>query len=408
MINSYKNTKITAESNDKISRLIALPLLKKEFPLGNLPDFKIDTIINIQKMINIRAEKDMARQVKGLEYYGYYVKDLSKFFNKKIKFKKIILTKEDKILALKKDSDNNLPRAAHIKIPVLKRLGDTIDNFIFEEKNKILNNKKKIFNYILPSWVQPTVQEVKREIIFKTHNYIKSVTRYSSNLAENTNVVYSFNKKKNNFFKIQNIYSLLHYSFHKMCGSISTPIFLISHKKIKIQVWFFWSPDVRKRILKSKFYSKFLLLNNEQLSNLGKSLSKYLKQPVELELIRLYAPQLDSTVFVNLIGFIVNYTKYKLIRQIIFRIGYTINATKLKIRTRKMNPIIPSVLTGIKLRLAGRFMNQRYYQRVRNREIQRGSLTRNNAKLVNLSRIHGKSRRGAYSVTVTSGYSIID
>jgi len=117
---------------------------------------------------------------------------------------------------------------------------------------------------------------------------------------------------------------------------------------------------------------------------------------------------LDSTVFVNLIGFIVNYTKYKLIRQIIFRIGYTINATKLKIRTRKMNPIIPSVLTGIKLRLAGRFMNQRYYQRVRNREIQRGSLTRNNAKLVNLSRIHGKSRRGAYSVTVTSGYSIID
>jgi len=85
MINSYKNTKITAESNDKISRLIALPLLKKEFPLGNLPDFKIDTIINIQKMINIRAEKDMARQVKGLEYYGYYVKDLSKFFNKKIK-----------------------------------------------------------------------------------------------------------------------------------------------------------------------------------------------------------------------------------------------------------------------------------------------------------------------------------
>src|SRR5882762_5005549 len=151
MINSYKNTKITAESNDKISRLIALPLLKKEFPLGNLPDFKIDTIINIQKMINIRAEKDMARQVKGLEYYGYYVKDLSKFFNKKIKFKKIILTKEDKILALKKDSDNNLPRASHIKIPVLKRLGDTIDNFIFEEKNKILNNKKKIFNYILPS-----------------------------------------------------------------------------------------------------------------------------------------------------------------------------------------------------------------------------------------------------------------
>ena len=404
MNNNYKHTKITPESNDKISRLIALPLLKKEFPLGNLPDFKLDTIIKIQKMINIRAEKDMARHEKGLEYYDYYVTDLSKFFNTKIK--KIYITKEEKILALKNDSPNNLPRAAHIKIPVLKRLGDTIDNFIFEEKNKKLNNKKK-FNYSIPSWLQPTVQEVKREIIFKTHNYIKSITRYNSNLAENSKVVYSFNKK-NNFLKIQNIYSVLHYSFHKMCGSISTPIFLISHKKIHIQVWFFWSPDTKKRILKSKFYSKFLFLNNEQLCNLGNSLSKFLKKRIELEFIRLYAPQLDSTVFVNLIGFIVNYTKYNLIRQFIFRIGYNINATKLKIRTRKMNPIIPSVLTGIKLRLAGRFMNQRYYQRVRNREIQRGSLTRSNAKLVNLSRIHGKSRRGAYSVTVTSGYSIID
>jgi hypothetical protein len=148
MNNNYKHTKITPESNDKISRLIALPLLKKEFPLGNLPDFKLDTIIKIQKMINIRAEKDMARHEKGLEYYDYYVTDLSKFFNTKIK--KIYITKEDKILALKNDSPNNLPRAAHIKIPVLKRLGDTIDNFIFEEKNKKLNNKKK-FNYSIPS-----------------------------------------------------------------------------------------------------------------------------------------------------------------------------------------------------------------------------------------------------------------
>jgi len=148
--------------------------------------------------------------------------------------------------------------------------------------------------------------------------------------------------------------------------------------------------------------------NKNYLTNLAESLSKLLKKPVELEIIRIYNPYLDSKVMVNLFGFVVNFTKYKIIREFIFRVGYNIDATKLKIRKKEMDPIIPSVLTGIKLRLAGRFMNQRFYRRVRNKEIQRGSLTRNNARVVNLARLSGKSKRGAYSVTVTSGYSIID
>jgi Mitochondrial ribosomal protein (VAR1) len=111
---------------------------------------------------------------------------------------------------------------------------------------------------------------------------------------------------------------------------------------------------------------------------------------------------------VNIFGFVVNYTKYGIIRDYIYRIGYKINDTKLKIRKKEMDAIIPSVLTGIKLRVAGRLMTQRFYRRVRNKEFQRGSLTRNNAKLVTLARFSSKNRRGAYSITVTSGYSILD
>jgi hypothetical protein len=73
-----------------------------------------------------------------------------------------------------------------------------------------------------------------------------------------------------------------------------------------------------------------------------------------------------------------------------------------------MDPIVPSVLTGIKLRFAGRFMTQKFFRRVRNKEIQRGALTRNTTKLVKLSRFSNKNRRGAYSISITAGYSILD
>jgi hypothetical protein len=163
--------------------------------------------------------------------------------------------------------------------------------------------------------------------------------------------------------------------------------------------------------LESKYYSKFLIYNKKILQKLAVSLTKYFKKPVELELIRIYAPYLDGNILVNLFGLMVNIVKYARFRNFIYHMGYIIRDTNLKIRKNEMDSIIPSVLTGIKLRFAGRFMTQKFFRRVKNKEIQRGALTRARsapAKLIKLSRVSNKNRRGAYSISITTGYSILD
>ena len=124
-----------SQSNDKISRLIALPLLKTEFKEGGAPDYSIDTIINIQKMINTRPKIDLARFKKGKEYFIEYSKNVSDYL------KNTNLNKELKLLELKNYKANN-----NKKIPVLQILNTTVDNFIYESAtpDSDLINKKKI------------------------------------------------------------------------------------------------------------------------------------------------------------------------------------------------------------------------------------------------------------------------
>jgi hypothetical protein len=121
-----------------------------------------------------------------------------------------------------------------------------------------------------------------------------------------------------------------------------------------------------------------------------------------------YAPFLESTILSNLFGIVVNYVKYNKFRTLISELGKLITKTNLKIRSKQMNPVIGSVLSGINLRLAGRFLSHRFTQRVRNKEIQRGGLNRTSAQYVKLSRVSNKNRRGAYCITITTGYSILD
>ena len=421
------NNSIILRNNDKISRLIALPLLKTEYKDGNIPDLSIDNIINIQKMINTRPKIDLARFTKGKEYFIDYSKNIYDYLNT------TNISKELKLLDLKNYNINNNTNTT--QIPLLKDLNTTISNIIYEEtdndlinnnnnNNKINNNnnnnnnyfnnnqtnKMKKFNYSIPSYIgrSPGQYNIeRREIIFRTYNFIKTISLYNSELGKNNYNVYSFNKK-NNLLILDNIYYNLKSWFNKMSSIIGKPVLLFSHNKIKILVCFYWTPYNEETKLESKFYSKFLIYNKNLLEKLTVSLTKYFKKPVELELIRIYAPYMDGNILVNLFGLMSNIVKYGRFRNFIYHMGYIIRDTKLKIRKKEMDPIVPSVLTGIKLRFAGRFMTQKFFRRVRNKEIQRGALTRNTTKLVKLSRFSNKNRRGAYSISITAGYSILD
>ena len=66
-----------------------------------------------------------------------------------------------------------------------------------------------------------------------------------------------------------------------------------------------------------------------------------------------------------------------------------------------------SCLSGLKFRLAGRFYGRKIIPRKTVFNLQRGSLARDKVQLIEKSRIRGKTRRGAYSFTVTLGHVLV-
>jgi len=195
-----------SQRNDKISRLIALPLLKTEIKEGGAPDYSIDTIINIQKMINTRPKIDLARFKKGKEYFIEYSKNVSDYL------KNTNLNKELKLLELKNyKANNNTNNNKRATPPVLQILNTTVDNFIYESAtpDSDLINKKKFFNYKNNNWaLRSSPSEPRREIIFRTYNFMKTISLSGASRANNSYNVYSFNKN-NNLLILDNIYYLL-------------------------------------------------------------------------------------------------------------------------------------------------------------------------------------------------------
>ena len=66
-----------------------------------------------------------------------------------------------------------------------------------------------------------------------------------------------------------------------------------------------------------------------------------------------------------------------------------------------------SKISGVKIKLGGRTFKQKVIPRRTVQQIQRGSLARDKVQLIEKSRITGKTRRGAYSFTVTLGHVLV-
>ena len=265
----------------------------------------------------------------------------------------------------------------------------TNDKKIHINKNsiKLLNLNKEVENMPL--------QEVKKEI--KIYNYINSISEYKNETVKYQNIVYLFNKNnkglQNSSVGInKNVFTLLESTFLSMSSLISKPIIIITPNKVVIQLFYYLN----------KYYSKNKLLNinNNKLESLCLNLSKIYKKPVELELDRLHYPYFDSNILSNMIGLISNIVKLRFIIKKLFSIA------KIK-KTNKFSnkySIIPSYLSGFKIRVAGRLLTQRVIPRLTVKTIQRGTLARGKAKFVDSARFSNKNKRGSFSITITMGH----
>jgi hypothetical protein len=265
------------------------------------------------------------------------------------------------------------------------------DNKIHINKNTI-----KLFNANKGTeGLSAGLQKVQKEI--KLYNYFNSISEYKNETVKYQNIVYLFNKNnkglQNSSVGInKNVFRLLESTFLSMSSLISKPIIIITPNKVVIQLFYYLN----------KFYSnnKLLNINNDKLQSLCLNLNKIYKKPVELELDRLHYPYFDSHILSNMIGLISNIVKLRFIIKKLFSIA------KIK-NTNKFNnnySIIPSYLSGFKIKVAGRLLTQRVIPRLTVKTIQRGTLARGKAKFVDSARFTNKNKRGSFSITVTMGH----
>jgi len=237
--------------------------------------------------------------------------------------------------------------------------------------------------------------EQQKEIQIST--YINSISKYQNETVKYQNIVYLFNKNnkglQNSSVGInKNVFTLLESTFLSMSSLISKPIIIITPNKVVIQLFYYLN----------KYYSnnKLLNINNEKLQFLSLNLRKIYQKPVELELDRLHYPYYDSNILSNMIGLISNIVKLRFIIKKLFSIA------KIK-KTNKFNnkySIIPSYLSGFKIKVAGRLLTQRVIPRLTVKTIQRGTLARGKAKFIDSARFTNKNKRGSFSITITMGH----
>ena len=324
-----------------------------------------------------------------------------------------------------------------------------------------LNNKNNLSNYsnknnfIIPIQNKNIPVVYNNKLIPIINQYIKSMTIFNmknkgSIFSYSSIIGFNFLSKNNKLIK--NVYKFLSTSFYSMYCLISKPVFVITPDKIIIQLFYYlFIPNLFKfkirnrkkffnRLLKSKraksnrnffnnqnkfrFSNKFKYkkikkaqrkifrkLSNISLINLYPNkfkkicliLSRFFKKPVELDLIRLHYPYNDSNILVNLLGIMINKIKIRIIIRKLFRKAIIKNPNKLE---NKNLTILPSFLSGMNIRIAGRLLTQKVVPRMTVKTIRRGVLAKSKVNFSDVARLTKKNKRGAFSITISSGQNL--
>lgn len=360
------------------------------------PLFKNFNIVNNKNKISFISENNKPILYNNLFkrsilFIKLYNKNLHLFILNKINKNKAILEpKLTENLNLKKRENKNLLQYKN---------KNTIKNLYGNGKIKMLTpiNQIELEKDINTNKIS---QENKTDI--NINKLIKTVSIFNSEIAKSKNIVYQFNKNNKTLSYSLNKYvtTIIEYSFLSMFSLISKPVFVFKADKIIIQFFFFLNTFKYKSVSKSKFLS----INNSKLELLTLHLSKIYKKPIELELDRLYYPYYDSHILSNMLGFISNIVKYRFIIRKLFTIAKIKRHNKFINPSKKITSIIPSMLSGIKIKLAGRLLTQRVVPRLTVKTIQRGTLARGKAQFIDTARFTNKNKRGAYSITITMGH----
>jgi hypothetical protein len=244
---------------------------------------------------------------------------------------------------------------------------------------------------------------------------------------------------------------------------ISKPTFLFTPEKVTIQLFYYlnipkfkvfkWYSILNNKLIRQKYFSNKLNLNKTTLSignkemisriklswrlkktlfrlnkkrnkvknilfnlfkfNLFKVfplkfkliceiLSNKFKKPVELQLIRIHQPFHDSNILVNLLSLNIKNKKFK--PNVAIEKLYAKKAVKsLYDYSNNSVNLIPTFLSGIKIRIGGRLMREPIIPRISTKKFERGASSPGKVNFLDTANITKKNRKGSYTIKISSG-----
>lgn len=264
-------------------------------------------------------------------------------------------------------------------------------------------------------------QSVNSFVDIKVSQLLRSFYKLDSDVTTSQSIVYNFSNKNKKIVK--NLTSILNNAFYSMSSVISKPVLHVTPNKIVIHLFYYLTKNYNKniffRLRKSNYYKnlssykkilfkkfvfkKYLAYNHKKFQLLCVKLSKFLRKPVELELVRLHYRYNETHILAKTLGLLgdkfrrpFRYFAYRTFAHL-----GILNNNKSKVNP--INPIIPTFITGISVKLAGRLSSQKTIPRKTVKRIQRGTIIRTNAQIITSSRFTKKNRKGIFSVTVSMG-----
>lgn len=319
-----------------------------------------------------------------------------KAMNKQKKVKKALVAIKGSVNGKMSDSSNNNTTT----VSKVKELFKSLLASRLAKKNSLSQKIRKTKKNSLSQKIRKTKKflfykgsRIERKSIqlisSKTQRYIKSLVSFNSELANMSNVVYNFNNSHKKF----NVNSFLDNTFLNMGNIISRPVLEFTPNKIVINLFYY--------VLKSDKKIK-LIKNNYKLKNLCSFLSNKFNKEVVIDLIRLHHPSLDSQILSHTIGILSEdrKVKFRTIMAKLFNNSKVVRFNKYTVVSNSRY-CIPSALLGMSVRLGGRISSQKVLPRFTTINRQKGAFARSKSDLSTHSRFINKSRRGAFSYTVT-------
>lgn len=250
-----------------------------------------------------------------------------------------------------------------------------------------------------------------------------------SNIANDHQISYQFTGNKNFRF---NLISFLENAFFTMSSIISRPIFDITHDKITIHLFLFnigSSKNNNKfaQINKNRSSSRsnrsysnnsnhsnysnnatnqlnFLAINKNKLELICAFLSKYIKKTVVLDLVKIHNPIFESNILSKIVAPLTYKMKfYFIFKKFLSKIKMYKPLTKRTESQKVKFNRIPSFISGISLKLAGRALRQPIRPKFTVQQEQQGSVVRGKVSYLSKSRFTTKNKRGTFSITVSIG-----